>query len=99
MSEITFSTYDRIMSTRPFKLDGEEVNYRKAEGEEACEKCAHFFSRVVDGWKTCELVRDVKTDDDETPIKPDYVCDFFNVDGKTFPLYEAMINETVSTDE
>ena len=83
---VTFDTYDRLISDRPFKLSPEEVNYTKAKGTERCEYCVHFYNRVVDDWKVCEILRDIKDDDNEYPIKPDFRCDFFTTDNETFPL-------------
>ena len=74
--------YDRIIADRPFKLNAEEVNYRKSEGEELCESCNHFFLRNIDNHATCEIFRPAN----DEPVEFNYVCDFFSTDGEEFPL-------------
>ena len=88
--QITFETYDRLMDARPFKLNAEEANYRDGEpkAKELCSNCFHLYTRNVDGYRVCAIVRDVKSDDEETPIKPSYTCDFFTTDAETFPFLE-----------
>lgn len=88
MSErVSKDTYLRVVENRPFKLDRTEVNYRDAEGDERCDGCQHFYTRKIDGYAVCEIFRDIEKDD-ELPIKPTYVCDFFTVDGSEFPLLD-----------
>jgi hypothetical protein len=91
MSEVVSKElYLRVIASRPFKLDATETDYRDSEGKEKCQSCSHFFTRKIDGWAVCELLRDVKEnkkgETDEDPINPEYVCDFWNEDGETFPL-------------
>lgn len=75
--------YETIISDRPEKLDGEEVDYRDSDNDkQQCRKCLHFFIRKIDDYGVCELVR---LDDDE-PIDPDYVCHYFTRNGTVFPL-------------
>lgn len=93
MSEtVGMYTYLRVIDNRQFKLAPEEVNYRKTEDEkESCAKCLHFFTRKIDGWAVCEILRDekeTKGEPDEKPIDPEYVCDFFTKDGTKFPLLD-----------
>lgn len=99
MREISFSTYDRLVSDRPFKFEPEEVNYREGAGEELCKRCVHFFSRAVDGWTVCEILRDVKTDDEEDQIKANWVCDFWTSNNKDYPLYEGPKSTDTTSDE
>jgi hypothetical protein len=65
------------MQNHPVKLNEEESNYLDSEGEEKCGNCFHFYTRDVDKYRVCELVR-LK---DEASIDPSYVCDFW-ADGK-----------------
>lgn len=74
--------YKGMIEDRPEKFDKHEVVYREAEGKECCGKCLHFFERRIDGYGVCEILRLP----DNTPIEPDYVCDFFTKDGDSFPL-------------
>ena len=84
---VSKETYLRVIENRPFKLDKSEVDYRKAEGEEHCEDCQHFYTRMADGYAVCEIFRDIEKEA-ELPIKPDWVCDFFTEDFETYPLLD-----------
>ena len=78
----TMADYKELIEDRPAKMTEEESAYQDAEGKESCGKCLHFFQRKIDGFGVCEVVRP----DDDGPVEPDYVCDFFTVDGDVFPL-------------
>ena len=81
-----FDTYERLIQNHPFKFSPEEVNYRKGEGDPRCKNCAHFFTRKLDGFTVCEIMR-VSEDTDES-VDPRYVCDFQN-DGDEYPYQEG----------
>lgn len=93
MATVSKELYDRLIENRPFKLSAEEVNYRDATkhtkysflqtDDPRCANCIHFYTREIDQHHTCELFR---PEDDES-VGEEYVCDFFSVDGKEFPLY------------
>jgi hypothetical protein len=80
---INFDEYEKMLADRPVKFTPEDVDYRDAEFiQYRCERCSHYFERVRDRFGVCEIVR-LKTDD---PIDPDYVCDYFNTDGESYPF-------------
>ena len=81
-----FDAYENLMQSRPYKFLPDEVNYRDAETDVKCSTCLHYYTREIDGYAVCEIMRDVKSDEEENPIKPDYVCDFHTIDGDSFPL-------------
>jgi hypothetical protein len=81
---VTLSLYSRLVNDRPFKLDEDEVSYRKSDREEVCHTCIHFFTRVADSFHTCEIFR---PQNDES-VRPDWVCDFWSEDGKKFPILD-----------
>jgi len=83
----TFKLYERVVEDRPFKLDAEEVGYREAGTDPACQSCVHFYKRVTDGFGVCEIFRDADTD--EVGINPKWTCSFHTVDGEEFPLLEG----------
>ena len=85
---ISFDLYDRLIADRPFKFAPDDVGYVKAEGDYRCQGCVHFYTREVDDWHTCEILRDVKTDDDEHSIQPDWRCDFWT-DGEKYPYLDG----------
>lgn len=75
--------YKAIIADRPEKLDGEEADYRRADVPAMrCGRCLHFFERRVDAFGVCELVRL----EDDSPIKQNFVCDYYTDDGNNFPL-------------
>lgn len=75
--------YDELLSAQVEKFTPEDVNYRDSENDrEQCRKCIHYLVRRVDGFSLCEIVRP----EDNDPIDPDYVCQFFTKDGEKFPL-------------
>ena len=80
-----FETYKRLLEDRPFKLAPDEVNYRAGE-EHHCSDCIHFFSRKVDGFHTCEVMR--PDDDAVESIIANYVCDLYTSDGEEYPYQE-----------
>lgn len=78
--------YRDLLSIRPAKFDQHASNYHKANAEEQrCDECIHFFSRELDSYKVCEIVRPVP----EEEILPEWTCAFSTVDGKTFPNYKG----------
>jgi hypothetical protein len=86
MSErVSKDMFERVIANRPFKLDEDEVSYRKSEGDEACHDCVHFFERVKDKFHTCEIFRPTGK---QESVNPEYVCDFFTDNGTDFPLLE-----------
>lgn len=86
MAEVTKDTYLRIIENRPFKLSPEEAGYEPADADYRCRDCMHFFTRRVDGFNVCEIVR---PDDDEVEsIIPNYKCKFWTSDGEEHPLLE-----------
>lgn len=84
--KLTKELIARIMDARPFKLSASEVNYRDADSDDKCAKCAHFYQRVTDERGVCELFRSDKTD--AKGVDPEYVCDGFSPDNETAPLLE-----------
>ena len=86
---ISFDCYLRVADSRPFKLSPEEVDYRETDEKERCQSCIHFYLRKTDGYAVCEIMRDTKTDEDETPIDPLKVCSYFTKDGDNFPFIES----------
>lgn len=80
----SLEAYKELVEDRPRKWSEEDVNYRKAEGKEECERCIHFFERRIDKFGVCELMRSERTDEDG--VNPEWTCSFFTKDGKTFPL-------------
>lgn len=82
---VSKESYLRLVENRPYKFDSEEVNYRKSDGEEACERCVHFFERLTDKFHVCEIFRPVKG---KETVDPEFVCDFFTADGESHPLLE-----------
>lgn len=82
MATVSKESYLRLIENRPYKFDEDEVSYRDAKSEEACQNCIHFFERVTDKFHTCEIFRPT----DDSPVDQDYVCDFHTVDGEEFPL-------------
>jgi len=84
MASISKESYLRLIENRPYKFDTGEVSYREGDGEKRCKNCLHFFERVIDKFRTCEIYR---ASDDES-IDPEYVCDFHTVDGVSFPLLD-----------
>lgn len=86
---VSKDAYERCIENRPFKFAPNEVNYHEYDDkDQRCETCVHFFNRVKDDWKTCEILRIVKKKDEE-PIDPEYVCSFWTEDGQEFPLLES----------
>ena len=81
---VDFDLYKRLLENRPFKFAPEDVNYRNAEGKEHCGDCVHFYTRNVDGFHTCEIMR---TDGDDSIIE-NYRCDFWTDDGEEYPYQE-----------
>src|ERR1700684_4200065 len=54
---VSFSEYTALTRDRPSKFNQEEVNYRKAEGEEICSGCIHFYKGKAAGRNVCEILR------------------------------------------
>lgn len=79
MATVSKEAYQRLIENRPYKFDEEEVNYRLGIGTQgnSCSNCAHFYTREVDKFHTCEIFRP----DDDSSIKENYICDFWD-DGK-----------------
>ena len=71
-----------MMADRPEKFHPDEVYYDKAEGPEKCSGCIHLFTRKLDGYRVCEIVRP----EPEESIRLDYKCQFQTEDGEDFPL-------------
>jgi hypothetical protein len=84
MPEVTKDTYDRLLENRPFKLNAEESEYGPAEGEQRCDRCVHFFTRKVDSFTVCEVVR--PDEEGIEAIQPGYKCMFWTDDGENYPL-------------
>lgn len=84
MATVTKDAYLRLLESRPFKFDGEEVNFRKGDAEHQCAGCVHFFERSVDSFKVCEVYR--PPDDDS--VIANGVCDFWSEDNESHPLLE-----------
>lgn len=85
---ISFELYDRLLQDRPFKFAAEDVNYTDSTDEYHCKGCVHFYTRKIDGWSVCEILRDVQSDDDEKPIDPEWRCDFWTSNGTAFPYLD-----------
>lgn len=77
--------YDKMILDRPAKFTAEEADYSKAEGPERCSNCIHLFTREIDGYRVCEIVRP----EPEASIKLTWKCKFQTADGEQFPLLEA----------
>jgi len=85
MATVSKELYDRLIENRPLKLSEEEVSFRAPHDvEEKCSGCIHFFKRALDGFTTCEIFRPAN----DSSVDPAGVCDFFSVDGETFPLLD-----------
>jgi len=93
MSLVSFYSYLRLLDARPYKFDNDEVDYREAEGDARCKNCYHFYERKTDGYKVCEIFRDVKDDDDERPIDPEKTCHFHTKDGDDMTFIEPEADE------
>jgi hypothetical protein len=85
MPLVSKESYLRLIENRPYKFSEEEVNYREAEGEVKCSNCVHFYTRKLDSFHTCEILRPAE----DASIDPERVCDFHTVDGEKFPLLES----------
>ncbi len=86
IKQATWEEYEDMVADRPAKFDQTEVNYRDAKkGGYQCSGCKHFYVGVVAGRNVCEILRTVP----EESIEPTWVCDFFNVNGKTYPLLDG----------
>ena len=78
------SDYLRVMESRPLKFNQEAVNYGPArDGEPTCDGCMHFYTRQLDKWHVCEILRPIP----EVSIEPKWTCDFQTANGEDFPLY------------
>jgi hypothetical protein len=86
MANHTIADYNHLIDDRPEKWLPDSVHYRPSDGEEKCRRCLHFYTRKLDGFGVCELIRDADTDEDG--VDGDNVCDFYTQDGENFPLLE-----------
>jgi hypothetical protein len=81
---VSFQEYEELLADRPQKLTAEQVNYRKAEGEEKCRICIHFFTQGGgERRNTCEIFRP-----ENEHVDSEFVCDFVTSDGKKYPLLD-----------
>lgn len=78
----TFRDYTRMLADRPPKFSAGQVDYREAEGREACKRCVHFYVSDAADRSVCEIFR---PGGDEN-VNPDWVCNWFSDDGVRFPL-------------
>lgn len=76
--------YNKLVENRPYKWSAEDVNYREAEGRHRCARCLHFYERRIDHFGVCELFR--SDDTDEEGVQPNFTCDWYTTNGKSFPL-------------
>lgn len=82
----SFSEYRELMENRPVKFTPSDVDYKDADSpSRRCERCVHMYQRARDNYGTCEIMRP----EEDEPVDPDYVCDFFTVDGEDFPFRKA----------
>lgn len=80
MATVSKELYERLLLDRPFKLNEEESNYREeSDGWDVCSRCVHFFTREVDKFHTCEVVRPL----DDSSIDGEFTCDFYTTPDAT----------------
>lgn len=90
----SLADYESLMSDRPRKFTPSDVGYREATAlVHRCRRCIHFYSRIVDRFGVCEIMRPSA----DEPVDPDYVCVFQTKDGDTFPLLDAKQPTTESS--
>jgi len=82
---IDFGTYERLLLNHPFKFGPDEVGYRKSDSDYTCANCAHFYTRKLDGFTVCEIMR--PSEEEIESVDPRWVCDFQN-DGDEYPFQE-----------
>jgi len=81
----TYREYEDVLADRPAKFIPKEVDYKESKSTERCGICFHFFRQAGGRQRTvCEVVRD-----DNQDINPLFVCRFFTVDAKTYPLLDG----------